>query len=161
MQKNRIVICKLLTKKHICTWEVWRIIKLKQSDYTSKLSINSTMLGTLLANLDENALGSISNIMQEHSVKDFLNDYELVKMVELFFINNLNIIQTSKMANIHRNTLVYRLDKINKLLGLDIRNFEDAVTLQIILVLKKLELKRRKRTTKRERDGLLKMSKLK
>ena len=119
------------------------------------------MLGTLLANLDENALGSISNIMQEHSVKDFLNDYELVKMVELFFINNLNIIQTSKMANIHRNTLVYRLDKINKLLGLDIRNFEDAVTLQIILVLKKLELKRRKRTTKRERDGLLKMSKLK
>jgi len=119
------------------------------------------MLGTLLANLDENSLGYISIILKEQSVQDFLNDKELVKMVELFFINNLNIIQTSKMANVHRNTLVYRIEKINKLLGLDIRKFEDAVSLQILLVLKKLELKRKKKTTKRERDSLLKLNKLK
>ena len=125
------------------------------------MSINSTMLGTLLANLDENSLGPISNILNEQSVKDFLRDDELVQMVELFFINNLNIIQKSKMASIHRNTLVYRIEKINKILGLDIREFEDAVTLQILLVLKKLELKRRKKTTKKERYGLLHMNKLK
>ena len=119
------------------------------------------MLGTLLANLDENSLGPISNILNEQSVKDFLNDEELVEMVELFFMNNLNIIQTSKMASIHRNTLVYRIEKINKILGLDIRNFEDAVTLQILLVLKKLQLKRRKKTTKKERYGLLRLNNLK
>ena len=134
---------------------------MKKNDYTSKVSINSTMLGTLLANLDENSLGPISNILNEQSVKDFLNDEELVEMVELFFMNNLNIIQTSKMASIHRNTLVYRIEKINKILGLDIRNFEDAVTLQILLVLKKLQLKRRKKTTKKERYGLLRLNNLK
>jgi len=115
------------------------------------------MLGTLLANLDEDSLGTISNILQEENVKNFLNDQELVNMVEIFMQNNLNMIKTSKVANIHRNTLVYRIEKINKLLGLDIRKFEDAVTLEILLVLKKLEVKRKKRTTKKERDGLLQM----
>ncbi len=116
------------------------------------------MLGTLLANLDEDSLGAVSNILQEENVKNFLNDQELVAMVEAFMANNLNMIQTSKVANVHRNTLVYRIEKIKKLLGLDIRKFEDAVTLQVLLVLKKLELKRKKRTNKKERDGLLQMS---
>ena len=130
---------------------------MRKNDYTSKVAINSTMLGTLLANLDEDSLGTISNILQEENVKNFLNDQELVNMVEIFMQNNLNMIKTSKVANIHRNTLVYRIEKINKLLGLDIRKFEDAVTLEILLVLKKLEVKRKKRTTKKERDGLLQM----
>lgn len=131
---------------------------MKKSDYASKVAINSTMLGTLLANLDEDSLGAVSNILQEENVKNFLNDQELVAMVEAFMANNLNMIQTSKVANVHRNTLVYRIEKIKKLLGLDIRKFEDAVTLQVLLVLKKLELKRKKRTNKKERDGLLQMS---
>lgn len=118
------------------------------NDYTNKVAINSTLLGTLLANYDEQSLGNVSNILQDENVKKFLKDEELITTVELFFANNLNIIQTSKKAIIHRNTLVYRLEKIKKMLGLDIRKFEDAVTLQVILVLKKLEQKRKRKTNK-------------
>ncbi len=118
------------------------------NDYTNKVAINSTLLGTLLSNFDEQSLGSVSNILQDENVKKFLKDEELISTVELFFANNLNIIQTSKVAIIHRNTLVYRLEKIKKMLGLDIRKFEDAVTLQIIMVLKKLEQKRKRKTNR-------------
>lgn len=109
------------------------------------------MLGALLANFDEQSLGSIGNILKDDNVKKFLKDEELIATVELFFKNNLNIIKTSKDAIIHRNTLIYRLEKIKKTLGLDIRKFEDAVTLQIILVLKRLEQKRKRRTNKMTR----------
>ncbi len=118
------------------------------NDYTNKVAINSTLLGTLLSNFDEQSLGSVSNILQDENVKKFLKDEELISTVELFFANNLNIIQTSKVAIVHRNTLVYRLEKIKKMLGLDIRKFEDAVTLQIIMVLKKLEQKRKRKTNR-------------
>lgn len=118
------------------------------NDYTNKVAINSTLLGTLLSNFDEQSLGSVGNILQDENVKKFLKDEELISTVELFFANNLNIIQTSKVAIIHRNTLVYRLEKIKKMLGLDIRKFEDAVTLQIIMVLKKLEQKRKRKTNR-------------
>ena len=118
------------------------------NDYVEKIAINSALLGKLLANLDEQSLGSISNILQDENVKKFLKDEELTTTVELFFKNNLNIIQTSKDAIVHRNTLVYRLEKIKKMLGLDIRKFEDAVTLQVILILKRLEQKRKRRTNK-------------
>ena len=122
-----------------------------KNNYADKIAINSTLLGALLADFDEQSLGSISNILQDDNVKKFFNDDELISTVELFFKNNLNIIKTSKDAIIHRNTLVYRLEKIKKMLGLDIRKFEDAVTLQIILVLKKLEQKRKRRTNKMTR----------
>ena len=118
------------------------------NNYTDKIAINSSLLGSLLSNLDEPSLGSVSNILQDENVKKFFKDEELITTVELFFANNLNIIQTSKIAIVHRNTLVYRLEKIKKMLGLDIRKFEDAVTLQIILVLKKLEQKRKRRSSK-------------
>ena len=117
------------------------------NNYTDKIAINSSLLGSLLSNLDEQSLGSVSNILQDENVKKFFKDEELITTVELFFANNLNIIQTSKIAIVHRNTLVYRLEKIKKMLGLDIRKFEDAVTLQIILVLKKLEQKRKRRSS--------------
>ena len=122
-----------------------------KNNYADKIAINSTLLGALLADFDEQSLGSISNILQDDNVKKFFKDDELISTVELFFKNNLNIIKTSKDAIIHRNTLVYRLEKIKKMLGLDIRKFEDAVTLQIILVLKKLEQKRKRRTNKMTR----------
>lgn len=122
-----------------------------KNNYSEKIAINSSMLGALLLNFDEQSLGSISNILQDDNVKKFFKDEELIETVELFFKNNLNIIKTSKDAIIHRNTLVYRLEKIKKMLGLDIRDFEDAVTLQILMVLKKLEQKRKRRTNKMSR----------
>jgi len=61
-------------------------------------------------------------------------DDETLTTVSKFFENNLNISETSRQLYIHRNTLVYRLDKLQKLTGLDLRNFDDAITFKITLM---------------------------
>ncbi|MBU3841138.1 MAG: helix-turn-helix domain-containing protein [Candidatus Ruminococcus intestinipullorum] len=58
-------------------------------------------------------------------------DEELLVSVNKFFQNNLNIAETSRQLHMHRNTLIYRLDQVQKLTGLDLRKFEDAMTLKI------------------------------
>lgn len=62
---------------------------------------------------------------------------EMIATIEKFFENNLNLSETSRQLYIHRNTLVYRLDKIQKILGLDLRNFHDAVTFKIMMMLER------------------------
>ena len=125
---------------------LWRN-KMK-SDYADRVAISSTLLGKLLSNLEQDSLGNVNNILQDKNVKRFLCDEELIHTAEVFFANNLNLIKTSKELIVHRNTLVYRLEKIKKSLGLDIRTFEDAVTLQVLLVLKRTEIKRKRQANK-------------
>jgi len=119
--------------------------------YSDKIAIHSTLLGKLLQNLDEQSLGTVSNMLADDNVQKFFADSELLTTVEAFFRNNLNITKASNFASLHRNTFIYRLEKIKKMIGLDIRNFEDAVTLEILIILKKLEQKRKRRTHKLER----------
>jgi len=69
-------------------------------------------------------------------INKVLND-EMIATIEKFFENNLNLSETSRQLYIHRNTLVYRLDKIQKTLGLDLRNFHDAVTFKIMMMLER------------------------
>ena len=54
--------------------------------------------------------------------------------VNLFFENSLNISETARKMYVHRNTLVYRVDKIQKITGLDERVFDDALTFKIALM---------------------------
>jgi len=61
-----------------------------------------------------------------------LKDDDLFACIDAFFKNNLNIAETSRNAFLHRNTLLYRIDKIHKLTGLNIRNFEDAITFKLL-----------------------------
>ena len=61
-------------------------------------------------------------------------DDETLVTVEKFFENNLNVSETSRQLFIHRNTLVYRIEKLQKATGLDIRVFDDALTLKIALM---------------------------
>jgi len=65
-----------------------------------------------------------------------LND-EMIVTIEKFFENNLNLSETARQLYIHRNTLVYRLDKVQRVLGLDLRLFEDAVTFKLMMLLGK------------------------
>lgn len=58
-------------------------------------------------------------------------DEELLSTINRFFKNSLNISETARQLYLHRNTLTYRLDRVQKLTGLDIRNFEDALTFRI------------------------------
>ena len=64
-------------------------------------------------------------------------DHETLTTVQCFFENNLNVSETSRKLFVHRNTLVYRLERIRKLTGLDLRQFEDAVTFKVALMVKK------------------------
>ncbi len=61
-------------------------------------------------------------------------DEETLATIQKFYENNLNISETARQLYVHRNTLVYRLEKLEKLTGLDIRTFEDALTLRIALM---------------------------
>ena len=61
-------------------------------------------------------------------------DDEILNTIYKFFENNLNVSETSRQLYIHRNTLVYRLDKLQKMTGLDLRIFEDAITFKIALM---------------------------
>ena len=58
-------------------------------------------------------------------------DEELLSTINRFFKNSLNISETARQLYLHRNTLVYRLERVQKMTGLDIRNFEDALTFRI------------------------------
>ena len=64
-------------------------------------------------------------------------DPETLATVQSFFENNLNVSETSRKLFVHRNTLVYRLEKIRKLSGLDLREFDHAVTFKVALMVKK------------------------
>lgn len=61
-------------------------------------------------------------------------DQETLATIQTFFDNNLNVSETSRQLFIHRNTLVYRMEKLQKATGLDIRTFEDAMTFRIALM---------------------------
>lgn len=64
-------------------------------------------------------------------------DQETLTTINKFFENSLNVSETSRQLFIHRNTLVYRLDKLQKSTGLDLRVFEDAITFKIALMVVK------------------------
>jgi carbohydrate diacid regulator len=61
-------------------------------------------------------------------------DDETLTTINKFFENNLNVSETSRQLFVHRNTLVYRIEKLQKSMGLDLRNFDDALTFKIALM---------------------------
>lgn len=77
----------------------------------------------------------IREIFDGKSPDDF--DEETLVTINKFFENSLNVSETSRQLYIHRNTLVYRLDKLQKSTGLDLRVFEDAITFKIALMVVK------------------------
>lgn len=64
----------------------------------------------------------------------YVIDGETLNIIRTFFENNLNLSETSRQLYVHRNTLVYRFEKIQKRFGLDLRSFEDALTFKIAML---------------------------
>lgn len=92
----------------------------------------------------ERLVNKIPQVLYDSYLKCIWNDEfqklftpEIQVTVEKFYDNNLNLSEAARQLYIHRNTLVYRLEKIEKATGLDIRNFHDAVTLRVLMMLKK------------------------
>lgn len=81
-------------------------------------------------------------------------DEETLTTIRQFFDDSLNVAETARHLYIHRNTLVYRLDKLQKSLGLNIRNFDDAMTLRLgLMVWEYVKEKEREQEKERKTDG--------
>ena len=94
---------------------------------------NALGIGRLIYQLPESLCEMfISEVFTDMKPDDF--DEETLLTINKFFENNLNVSETARQMFVHRNTLVYRLEKLQKASGLDIRNFEDALTFRIALM---------------------------
>ena len=77
----------------------------------------------------------IAEVFKKNSFDNL--DNETLFTITKFFENNLNVSETARKLFVHRNTLVYRLDKIKKTTGLDLRSFENAITFKVALMVKR------------------------
>ncbi len=77
----------------------------------------------------------LEEIFKKESIDSL--DSETILTIQKFFEKNLNVSETSRQLYIHRNTLVYRLDKVQKLTGLDLRIFDDAIVFKVAMMVKK------------------------
>ena len=77
----------------------------------------------------------LSEVFRKGSIE--MLDQETLLTIQKFFENNLNVSETSRKLFVHRNTLVYRLEKIKKITGLDLREFDHAIIFKVALMVKK------------------------
>ena len=77
----------------------------------------------------------LSEVFKRGSIDDL--DQEIVFTIQKFFENNLNVSETSRQLYVHRKTLVYRLDKIQKITGLDLRIFDEAIIFKVAMMVNK------------------------
>jgi len=77
----------------------------------------------------------LSEVFKKNSIDSL--DHETLFTINKFFENNLNVSETSRKLFVHRNTLVYRLEKIKKLTGLDLRQFDHAIVFKVALMVRK------------------------
>lgn len=74
-------------------------------------------------------------IFENKKIKNLLSNNDMLDSIRNFFKNNLNLTQTSNNSFMHRNTLIYRLQKVKKITGLNIKVFEDAVIFDNLLLI--------------------------
>ena len=113
--------------------EVGRIFQPEDNIYMFSRLILERFLMELPADLSAYYHGLLFNRKTQR-----LFNEEMLYTIDMFFKKDLNLSDTARQLYIHRNTLVYRLDKVQKQTGLDLRTFEDAVTFKILMELKKV-----------------------
>ncbi len=101
-------------------------------------SFKEYLLFKMLEDLPKFKLNEYLETLLDANARDIFSDNEMTNTAEEFLENNLNLSETSRKLYLHRNTLMYRLDKIERETGLNIRKFSDAVTFRLITVLMKL-----------------------
>ena len=94
---------------------------------------NMLGIGRLIYQLPVNLCRIFINEIFGENIPDSI-DEEMLTTVQKFFDNNLNVSETSRQLFVHRNTLVYRIEKLHQATGLDIRKFDDALTFKIALM---------------------------
>ncbi len=94
------------------------------------------LLERFLMNISREEGMHYHNLLFNRKTAKLFNE-EMLQTIDMFFRKDLNLSDTARQLFIHRNTLVYRLDKVQRQTGLDLRHFDDAVTFKILSVLKK------------------------
>ncbi|MEA4898340.1 PucR family transcriptional regulator [Bacillota bacterium Meth-B3] len=94
------------------------------------------LLERFLADVSVDMRGQYNQMMFNRKTARLFNE-EMIHTIEKFFENSLNLSETARQIYIHRNTLVYRLDKVQRVIGLDLRKFDDAVTFKMMMLLGK------------------------
>ena len=100
-------------------------------------SFKGMFLSKILEEMPKHKIEEYIRTLVDDNAKTIFTDSEMILTAEEFLKNDLNFSETSRKLYLHRNTLVYRLDKIQKATGLDIRKFSDAVTFRLITLLYK------------------------
>lgn len=99
----------------------------------SIVSYSTLGIGRLIYQLPANLCQMYIDEVFGGKISDEIDD-EILNTVNKFLENSLNVSETSRQLYIHRNTLVYRIEKLQKATGLDVRNFEDALTFRIAMM---------------------------
>ena len=121
----------------------------KKSNYKISIVRRFNLEKKIIGNKDiifEEIVESIDENKKKELIKEFNSgfkklDYEMIKTIDMFFKCGLNLSEASKELYIHRNTLIYRIEKIQKNIGFDIRNFNEAVIFKTIYSIWKEENK--------------------
>ena len=111
------------------------LTKFEIDNYLRQVRDNSCLLNIMLNSMGHECPDSLYSMLNSQKVLDVLEDEELLHSARSFFDNNLSIGEASKQIYVHRNTMVYRIEKIQRLIGLDIRKFDDAMTLRALIIL--------------------------
>ena len=101
-------------------------------------SFKEFLIVKMLEDLPKIKLTEYLKILLEPSARDIFDDKEMMTTAEEFLENSLNVSETARKLFLHRNTLNYRLDKIERVTGLDIRKVSDAITFKMIMIILKL-----------------------
>jgi carbohydrate diacid regulator len=94
---------------------------------------NTLGIGRLIYQLPINLCRMFIQETLGDTIPEELDD-EMITTVQKFFDNNLNVSETSRQLYVHRNTLVYRIEKLHQVTGLDVRTFDDAMTFKIAMM---------------------------
>lgn len=92
----------------------------------------SSVSDKFISALDGDSRIILSDKFLDKKLIAVFKDEELINSAQAFFANNLNISETSRNTFMHRNTLIYRIEKIEKLTGLNIRNLNDAFSFMFL-----------------------------
>ena len=102
------------------------------SKVAGKSTLFTSFCDTVLNCLNPDERASLSEKFLTPEIVSVMKDKELIECINEFFKNNLNISETSRNAFLHRNTLLYRIEKIYKITGLNVRNFEEAMSFRLL-----------------------------
>ena len=101
-------------------------------------SFKEYVLVKMIRDMPKHKISEYLELLSDEDAKNVFTDEEIIATAEEFLENNLNVSETARKLFIHRNTLIYRIDKIEKLTGLNIRNFADALTFRLMTIFLKV-----------------------